>query len=110
MTKAKVRVQAGKAWIEVEASNVKEAMQGIGEYAEVFKEDTCQCCQSTNVIPIHRNAQGYDFYEMVCCDCGAKLSYGQTREGGRLFPKRSDKDGNYLPNMGWHKYSGGDTF
>lgn len=104
MSNAKVRVQVGRAWIEVDAVSVKEAIKGISEYAEVFGETVCGLCKSQSVAPVHRNAQGYDFYEMACLSCGAKLSYGQAKEGGRLFPKRADQDGNEIGTRGWHHY------
>ena len=104
MTNAKVRVQVGKAWIEVDANGVKEAIQALSEYSEVFQELTCGLCQGNNVVPNHRQAKGYDFYEMRCLTCGARLSFGQTKEGGRLFPKRNDKDGNEIGARGWHQW------
>ncbi len=116
MTNAKVRVQIGKTWIEIDASSVKEAIIGLAEYSEVFSQAECGLCQSHEIAPMHRSAQGYDFYEMGCLSCGAKLGFGQTREGGRLFPKRKDQDGNVIGVNGWHKYqpnrdsdSGGDS-
>jgi hypothetical protein len=104
MVSAKIRVQIGKTWIEVDANSVKEAIQGLSEYTEVFSQGECGLCQSHEVAPMHREAQGFSFYEMTCLSCGARLSFGQTREGGRLFPKRKDKDGNPIGNWGWHKF------
>lgn len=97
-------MQVGRAWIEVESGGVKDAIQGLSEYAEVFAETVCGLCKSDQVAPSHRTAQGYDFYEMACLGCGAKLSFGQTREGGRLFAKRKDKDGREIGKNGWHQW------
>lgn len=99
----KVRYPVGRAWIEVEAETVKEAIRGLSEYAEVFGETKCGLCGGDRVLPTHRNAKGYDFYEIVCLSCGAKLSFGQTKEGERLFPKRRDQGGEIGTN-GWHQY------
>ena len=38
-------------------------------------------------------------------DCGAKLAFGVMKKGGRLFPKRKDKENNWLPNGGWVKWN-----
>lgn len=104
MASAKVRVQVGRTWIEVDSASVKDAIKGIAEYAEFFCETECKLCKSPSVTPSHRLAKGYDFYEMVCLSCGAKLSFGQAKEGGRLFPKRKDQDGNEIGTQGWHRY------
>ncbi len=45
--------------------------------------------------------QSYTYYALLCQACGASLSFGQTREGERLFPKR-DKG-----TRGWEIYQGG---
>jgi hypothetical protein len=101
---ARIRYPVGRAWIEVEANSVKDAIRDLSEYAEVLGECQCGQCGSDRVQPTHRLAKGYDFFEMVCLACGAQLSFGQTREGGRLFPKRKDKDGCELGKNGWHHY------
>jgi translation initiation factor 2 beta subunit (eIF-2beta)/eIF-5 len=92
--------------VTVECQGVKDAIKALSEYVEVFQECQCCLCQSEDVIPTHRQAQGYDFYEMTCSGCGAKLSFGQTKEGERLFPKRKDKDGREIGKFGWHQYQG----
>ena len=101
---AKVRLKVGEAWVEVDAVSVKDAIQEISDYVEVFGEGTCGLCQSPEIVPRHRRHQDFDFYEMACLACGATLSYGQTKEGGRLFPKRKDRDGNEIGKQGWHQY------
>ena len=103
---ARIKYPVGRAWIEVEAQSVKDAMRDLSEYAEVFGETVCGVCQSDKVCPAHRVAKGYDFYEMECLSCGAKLSFSQTREGERLFPKRKDKDGYEIGKAGWFQYQG----
>mgnify|MGYP001348781510 CR=1 FL=1 len=99
-----VRFPIGKALITVDAKTVKDAIKEFSEYAEEFIEMICGACESTEVVPLHRLSKGYEFYEMHCMACGAALSFGQTKEGERLFPKRKDKDGNAYENDGWRKY------
>ena len=106
---AKVRMQVGRVWVEVDAGSVKDAIRGISDYAEFFSHTTCGMCGDQNARPSHREAKGYDFYEMECLSCGAVLSFGQTKEGGRLFPKRKNADGYEIGKDGWHQYQGTQT-
>ena len=100
----KVRIQVGRVWLEVDSTSVKDAIRDLSDYADVFSHTSCGACQSQEVRPTHRQAQGYDFYEMTCLACGARLSFGQLRDGDGLFPKRKDKEGNWLSGNGWVKY------
>lgn len=99
-----VRYPVGRIWLEVEAESVKEAIRDLSEFVEVFGESTCGACGSDQVQPRHRSAKGYDFYEIACLSCRATLSFGQTREGGRLFAKRRDQDGREIGQNGWYVY------
>ena len=101
----KVRMQVGgKTWLEVEVGSVKDALKELSDYAEVFSETTCGSCGSQEVRPLVRTARGYEFYEVACLACNAKLSFGQTREGDKLFPKRRDQNGDEIGKNGWHQY------
>jgi translation initiation factor 2 beta subunit (eIF-2beta)/eIF-5 len=99
-----IRYPVGDAIVTIQCQTVKEAIKELSEYGVVFGESKCEMCQSEQVIPTYKLAKGYDFYEMTCTDCGASLSFGQTKEGERLFPKRKDKDGNAIGKFGWHQY------
>jgi hypothetical protein len=46
------------------------------------------------------------YYELWCQnpDCRAKLGFGQHKTGDTLFPKRKDKEGNWLSDNGWVVY------
>ena len=89
MSSAKVRTKIGETWIEVDCMSVKDAVQAISEYAEFFAEGECGLCKSRAVSPGHRRTkEGWNYYSMECLDCGARLDFGQTQEGERLFPKR----------------------
>jgi len=105
---AKVRMQLGKTWVEVECMSVKEAIEEMSDYAEVFTNSQCGICKGEDVLPRHRKVQSsgktYDFYEMVCLSCGATLTFGQTLADHKLFPRRRDAKGNELGHDGWHQY------
>lgn len=103
--KAHYRAFHGRLIIEIEGTTVKDLFAQIGPIAEVLDADAaCGKCSSPNIYPRAREAQGYDFYELVCSDCGAKLSFGQFKDGSGLFPKRNDKEGAPLDFRGWHIY------
>lgn len=100
---AKVNIRFGACMVEFEAKNVKDVFRAFTMY-EVLGETKCGACESHEISPRFRQAQGYDFYSFNCNACRAELHLGQKREGDVLFPKRKDADGNWLPNRGWVKY------
>lgn len=95
-----------KLAIKVEGKDSKDVFTSLAGVVEVFSHTVCGACDSTSIIPIVREKDGNHYYEMKCRDCGAVLAYGQKRADGTLFPKRKDKEGNWLPNRGWVKWSG----
>ena len=104
---AHYRAFQGRLIIKVEGSNIKELFEQIGPVAEVLDgDDACGKCGSAHIYPRAREAQGFTYYELVCSDCGAKLSFGQHRDGGSLWAKRTDKDGRALDHRGWSVYLG----
>lgn len=102
----KVSYQMAKGEVIVEGGDVKECFEELAHAVEVFGHSQCGACESMNVVPSVREAQGNTYYEVRCQDCGAALSFGQTRVGNRLYPRRKDKSGNYLPGNGWTKWQG----
>lgn len=104
---AHYRAFNGKLVIKVEGTTIKDLFEQIGPIAEVLDgDDACGKCGSLHIYPRARDAQGFTYYELVCSECGAKLSFGQHKEGGSLWAKRVEKDGTELPNRGWIKYLG----
>jgi len=104
------RAFQGKLTIEVEGSNIKEIIEAIGDVAAILDSDTeCGACKSPHIHPQARDAKKADglmikYYELACSDCGAQLPFGQHSQGGTLWAKRSDKEGEPLPNRGWRVY------
>lgn len=94
-----------KLTFELEGSGQKEIFKELAVIQEIFAEEKCGLCSSTNLRFIVRNVEGNDYYELRCVDCGAILAFGQHKKGGTLFPKRKDDNGIILPNKGWHKWS-----
>lgn len=98
-----------KLEFELEGNGQKEVFKELSTIQEIFAEDSCGVCNKRDIRYIVRNVDGNDFYELRCTDCGAVLAFGQHKKGGTLFPKRKDESNNYLPNRGWHKWSGKDS-
>lgn len=94
-----------KLEFELEGEGQKEIFKELAAVQEIFGEEKCGLCGSTNLKFVVRNVDGNDFYELRCAECGAILAFGQHKKGGTLFPKRKDDEGNWLPNKGWHKWS-----
>jgi hypothetical protein len=94
-----------KLSFEIEGEGQKEIFKELSAIQEIFSEESCGLCKSTNLRYVVRNVDGNDYYEIRCIDCGAILAFGQHKKGGTLFPRRKDDEGKWLPNRGWHKYN-----
>lgn len=90
----KLRI-GGDVMLEVTADSPKALVSELSAYSEVLVHQTCGNCKGTSVRHEHRLAKGYEFYGMRCLDCGAKLDFGQHKEGGTLFAKTGE---------GWQVY------
>lgn len=101
----KVNYRSGKISVEIEAETQVDLFQKLASFQEIFGEATCGKCGSDNVRFQTRNVDDNLYYELRCLDCGAQLAFGVMKKGGRLFPKRKDKDGNWLPDGGWVKWN-----
>lgn len=110
--KCHYRAFGGKLVIEVEGSTIKDLFEQIGPIAEVLDgDDCCGKCTSPHIYPRARDAKKADgklvtYYELVCSECGAKLSFGQHSAGDTLWAKRTDEHGNKLDFRGWKVYLG----
>ena len=92
----------------VEGANQASLFEELAEMSAIFcAQRECGCCKSPYTFSVKR-PQGYVYYELKCtnADCGAVFQFGQLKdvEGG-LFPKYKGKDGNWLPNHGWARYT-----
>ena len=101
----KVTYTSGKISVEIEADTQIELFQRLANFQEIFAETKCGKCDSENIRFQVRNVDDNLYYELKCVDCGAKLAFGVMKKGGRLFPKRKDNEGKWLPNGGWVKWN-----
>lgn len=122
---AQYRSGNSRLLFKITAEDQKGLFEQIAIVQEVFEaDDRCGCCygqnernphQGTNLRFRVRKAKDkknmeHKYFELVCTDCYARLQFGQNLQGGTLFPKRRDEEGNFLKNRGWSKYEkqGGD--
>ena len=101
----KATYTSGKISVEIDFETQIELFQKLSNFQEIFEETKCGKCGSENVKFQVRNVDDNLYYELRCVDCGAKLAFGVMKKGGRLFPKRKDKEGNWLPDNGWVKWN-----
>ncbi len=101
----KVRFNLASAQIEVDGKDAKDCFAQLAGAVEVFGQTKCGCCGSDHCVPVVRENGGNTYYEMRCTNCGATLGFGQRKQDGHLYPRRRDKEGNYLDNGGWLKWA-----
>lgn len=105
----------GRFGLVVEARDQQTAFKEIAAFQEVFEGDPVMI-NGKEVPPEHiklrvRTVDKYEFFEKVYCGpdkelWGYKMEFGCSNENkGALFPKRKDKDGNYIGNGGWSKFT-----
>jgi hypothetical protein len=99
----------GRFQVKFDGQSIKDLVEKVAEFQEIFEEDTCGSCKSDNVKFGCRTVDDNKYYEVVCKDCGCKLSFGQHKKGNGIFPKRKAEDGTYSKTNGWHKYVPGKT-
>ena len=95
----------GRLSVELDAETQTDLFEQLAYFQEVFGETGCGKCGSENLRFQVRSVEDNLYYELRCLDCGAKLAFGAMKKGGRLFPRRKNKDGEWLPDRGWVKWN-----
>ena len=110
--KAQYTTRNGRYTFEVEGTTHVELFKQIAEIQEIYEGLTCTYNGKTSedVILRVRNVEDNDFLEAVCIDNdfalkNARLSFGQTKKGGGIFPKRKNDDNAFNKNNGWKKWN-----
>ena len=93
-----------KLTLKISAEGQKELFKDLSTVQEIFGENSCGMCGSTDIKYVVRTVDGNDYFELRCNKCGAILSFGQHKKGGTIFPKRKDADCKWLEHRGWHMY------
>ena len=74
----KVKYKVGdKLEFELEGAGQKEIFKELATIQEIFAEEKCGLCDSTNLRFVVRNVDGNDYYKLRCNECGAILAFGQ---------------------------------
>lgn len=94
----------GRMQFTVEGDGVKGVFTALAQVQEVFEGNKCGQCESADTVLSHREHDGHSFYSKMCLGCGAQLDFGQHKQGGTLFVKRKDQDGNDLGKNGWYHW------
>jgi hypothetical protein len=76
--------------ITVEAESLKELMREAARAGEVFGIAKCGNCRSEFIRLEHRTPKGFEYFCWRCEDCGARLDFGQLKDGSGFF-RKSDK-------------------
>lgn len=100
----------GRLAVEFEGKGHTGIWSQIAAFQEVFEENACGKCKSEDLkFVVRKTTDGkkeYDYYELRCVQCGAKLAFGVINDDtGTLFPKRKDKEGNAVGVRGWVKWN-----
>jgi hypothetical protein len=110
--KAQYTTRNGRYTFEVEGSTHVELFKAIAEIQEIYEGLTCTYNgkSSDDVILRVRTVEDNDFLEAVCISDeptlrNARLSFGQAKKGGGIFPKRKNEDGSFNKNSGWKKWN-----
>lgn len=98
------RTAGNRIEVEVEGKDNKDIFRQLSLFQEIFEHSQCGACEGERIRFVVRENQGNTYYELRCLDCGATLAFGQKKADGSLFPKKKDKDGNWLPSGGWVKW------
>lgn len=102
--------------IELQGDSQLDLFRTVAATQEVFGETCCALCQCDDLRYRVRVVGGNEFPELLCLnpDCGAKLSYGQSKDKKSIFPIRQltkegkphRQTGKRGAHNGWTKYHG----
>lgn len=103
--KATYTTTNGKISVQFDCEDQKNLFKELADFQEIFEQSVCGKCGSENLKFVVRDVDENQYYELRCADCGARLEFGAMKKGGKLFPRRKDKEGNWLPDNGWVKWN-----
>lgn len=108
--KVNYKSKNGRLVVELEAESQKGLWAQLAAFQETFEESVCGKCGSDDLKYVVRKTtdgkKEYDYHELRCNKCGAKLAFGVLNDdSGRLFPKRKDEEGKVRGKWGWVKWN-----
>ena len=87
-----------KMAVELDGVDQKSLFEELSTVQEIFSHTKCGKCGNSDIRYVVRTVEDNKYYELHCAGCRARLAFGSHKKGGTLFPKRKDKDGNWLPD------------
>jgi hypothetical protein len=103
--KVQYKSKNGRMTFEINSDTEKGVFSELARIQDLFEENTCGLCKSTDTRFLVRTVDDDNYYEMKCQACGAAVSYGQNKKGDTLYVKRKNDEGRYdAKNGGWAKY------
>jgi hypothetical protein len=101
------RTRTGRITFELEVPHGKAAFEVAAGIENLFGEEFCGCCKSTEIVHEIRTVTNGKYFQLRCMKCRAQLDFGQNKDNVHLFVKRWDKQSNApMPNNGWYVYTG----
>jgi len=106
----------GRMTVTLEGETQAELWRQLAAFQEVFEDTTCtKFNQSSDDVKfVVRENNGNEFFELQYSGdnkqlWGVRKSFGQTKQGGNLFPKRKwpeghPQEGEYKPDNSWTKF------
>ena len=92
----------GHLEFQFDAPTQKDVWAKLAAIQQCFEIKCCGRCQSQKLEFKHiTTGEGYEYLKMHCVECTAQLNMGQHKEGGGLWPKTRDTDGNEMECGGW---------
>ncbi len=117
----KVQIKAApRVFIEATGETHTALFEQAAALQEVFAAyDKCGRCNSENLrFVVRMDNEQNKYYELHCQaqGCRSRLSFGQNKEGGTLYPRRKEtkkkavmggklEAGAWLPHNGWIKWN-----
>ncbi len=108
-----------KVNIVLDGTDPKKAFEAGAFWREFNRyASKCGCCNSENVMPVHRTAvakagpnagKKSEHYEAVCCDCGATFGFGQKQDDKSLFPGKKNMQTGQFEKKWQPPFKGGDN-
>lgn len=88
--KGQIKFKLGNSQIMFESEGkAQDIVKDLAFWGTIRSE--CGSCSGHNVSLNHRHAKGFDFYGLICNDCGAQAQFGQLKEGNRFYMKHNAK-------------------
>lgn len=93
-----------------------EQAAALQEVFACFDEQCGKCGSNDTRLVVRQDDESNKYYELHCKKCYARLSFGQNKEGGSLYPRRKEtkkqsvmggklEAGAYLPDKGWIRWN-----